>query len=366
MYAYISSYRYDSLEKSEIRIIKFDIMIGAILGLGTIAGGAIANAEARRKQFSNEKELMGLQAIYNKEAAAYSQKLQKEMWDYTNYSNQVKHMKEAGLNPALLYGMSGGGGSTAGSAQAAGVSNPGTQAVGMGLEAAQLFSNIRLTNAEASKAEAEAEKTSGVDTELTKAQTELATFNATLANEKGKLTREQVDTQKQLTAKLIEETKLLKTQAEIAEETKENEIQKSAQELQNMMWDGLLKTGQIELTEAQKDFIKEQTEVVWYNAISYRRISDAAKEQAYAAMKKVVAEIKKWNKELDQKDEQILQDWLFGSADAILELGDIITDLMPTKRAGKIIETVFTEDNKGNWKSTRSTRSENGTTKKGR
>ncbi len=41
--------------------------------------------------------------------------LQKEMWDYTNYGNQMKHMREAGLNPSLMYGMKGGGGVTTGS-----------------------------------------------------------------------------------------------------------------------------------------------------------------------------------------------------------------------------------------------------------
>ena len=229
-----------------------------------------------------------------------------------------------------------------------------------------MFSNIRLTNAEASKAEAEAEKTSGVDTEFTKAQTNLATFNATLANEKGKLTREQVETQKQMTSKVTQEARLLMTQADIAEETKENEIQKSAQELDNMIWDGCLKTVQYQLTESQAKYIDELRETVWYNAISYRRTADAAKEQSYTAAKRLIAEIKKWNKELDQKDEQILQDWIFGATDSILELGDIITEFFPTKKAGQIIDTIFTEDSKGNWKSTRRTRSESGTSKKGR
>ena len=343
-------------------------MAGLGIGMGLISGafGAISRHETERQQFQNEKELMGLQHAYNKDAAAYSQKLQKEMWDYTNYENQVKHLKEAGLNPALLYGMSGSGGSTAGSAQAAGVGNPGTTAVGMGLEAAQLISNIRLTNAEASKTEAEGEKISGVDTEFTKAQTNLTNFNAILANEKGKLTREQVETQKQMTSKVTQEARLLMTQADIAEETKENEIQKSAQELDNMIWDGCLKTVQYQLTESQAKYIDELRETVWYNAISYRRTADAAKEQSYTAAKRLIAEIKKWNKELDQEDERIFQTYLFQGIDSILELGEIITEFFPTKKAGKIIETIFTEDSKGNWKSTKHTRSESGTSKKGR
>lgn len=338
-------------------------LIGTAFGL---IGGLAGQSMAQKRQFANEKELMGLQARYNKEAAAYSQQLQKEMWDYTNYENQVKHLKAAGLNPALVYGMGGGGGSTAGSAQTAGVGNPGTTAVGMGLEAAQLFSNIRLTNAEASKAEAEAEKTSGVDTELAKAQANLANFNATLADKKGKLTDEQLETQKQLTSKCMQEVRLLMTKADVAEETKETEIQTIAQNLDNMIWDGLLKTVQYELTESNKKYVDELRETVWYNAISYRRTADAAKEQSYAAVKRVMAEIKKWDKELDQKDEQILQDWIFGTTDKILELGDIITEFFPTKKAGQIIDTILTEDSKGNWKSTRRTRSESGTSKKGK
>ena len=27
------------------------------------------------------------------------------MWDYTNYENQVEHMKKAGLNVGLMYGV---------------------------------------------------------------------------------------------------------------------------------------------------------------------------------------------------------------------------------------------------------------------
>lgn len=338
------------------------------IGMGLITGvmGAIAGQQAEERQYQNERELMGLQAKYNKKAAEYTQQLQKEMWDYTNYGNQVKHMKEAGLNPALLYGMSGGGGTTAGSAQTAGVSNPGTTAVGMGLDAARLLSEIRLTNAQADKTEKEGDKIAGVDTDLAKAQKELAEYNAKLADEKGKLTREQIDTQKQLTAKLVEETRLMTTQADIAEETKENEIQKSAQELQNMIWDSVLKSSQIELNEAQTKLLEEQTQVVWYNAISYRRMSDAAKEQSYAAMKRVVAEIAKWNKQLDQKDQELLQDLLLGAADRILELGDIITDIVPTKKAGKIVETIFSEDGMGNKKFTRRTRTETNSSRKGK
>lgn len=343
-------------------------MAGLGLGMGLISGafGAISRHEAERRQFQNEKELMGLQHAYNKDAAAYSQQLQKEMWDYTNYENQVKHLKKAGLNPALLYGMSGGGGTTAGSAQAAGVGNPGSTAVGMGLEAARLFSEIRLTNAEASKAEAEGKKISGVDTELTKAQTNLANFNASLVEKKGRLTDEDIKNAQLYGNKLIEEIELLDTQGNIARETMENEIQKSAQELLNMQWEGFLKQMQGELTAEQVKIAKEQIQLMWYEAITNRRNSDAAKENAHTNARNLEELIKKWNKELDQADQRITQDWVLGGADVVVRFIQTITDMLPTKQAKQIIDTVFSEDSKGNWRSSQSTRTETGGSRKGK
>lgn len=79
-------------------------------GLGMILGGI-----NDQRQIDQQRELQGMQIKGNKEMADYSQQKQKEMWDYTNYENQKKHMKNAGLNPALMYGMGGGGGSSLGS-----------------------------------------------------------------------------------------------------------------------------------------------------------------------------------------------------------------------------------------------------------
>ena len=45
--------------------------------------------------------------------AKNNQKRNKDLWDYTNYENQKQHIKNAGLNPALMYGMGGGGGVSA-------------------------------------------------------------------------------------------------------------------------------------------------------------------------------------------------------------------------------------------------------------
>nr|DAX09175.1 MAG TPA: DNA pilot protein [Microviridae sp.] len=105
-------------------------------------------------QSKDEKERMEMQNQWNKEAAATSQEYAKEMFDYTGYENQVKQMKAAGLNPALLNGGSG----SAGQAHGATVS-PATAMQPMGLQVAlqaqQVAAQTELTNAQAEKIRSE-------------------------------------------------------------------------------------------------------------------------------------------------------------------------------------------------------------------
>ena len=85
----------------------------AILGeLGmTALGQGLQSINSQRQQDYN-KETMALQFGYNSMMQQQGQNNNKEMWDYTNYENQRKHLQAAGLNPALMYGAGGGGGST--------------------------------------------------------------------------------------------------------------------------------------------------------------------------------------------------------------------------------------------------------------
>lgn len=169
-------------------------LTGGITGtIGSIMGGigklfkSDSNKKAEERQFKRTKELMGLQNQYNKEAAAQSQKYNEQMWDYTNYENQVAHMKNAGLNPGLLYGMSGGGGMSTGGATQEGVSGVGQdQSVMMGINMRQMEAQTKLAEAEANKANAEAAKISGADTKNTEANTELTKAQKKLTEAKEK------------------------------------------------------------------------------------------------------------------------------------------------------------------------------------
>lgn len=147
---------------------------GLITGIANTITGAVQNRKALawekerwqqqmdygremwEKQNQAEMKRMALQYQWNKEAAEQSQKYAKEMFDYTGYENQVKQMKAAGLNPAL---MNGGGGSP-GQASAGTEVQPAQafQPLGiqMALQAQQVMANTKLANAQAQKTRAEA------------------------------------------------------------------------------------------------------------------------------------------------------------------------------------------------------------------
>lgn len=71
-----------------------------------------------RRQVRQQRKLTEIQTEANKQLADYSQGLQKDMIEYTRPAEQVKKLKEAGLNVGLMYQQGGAGGSTTGSASA--------------------------------------------------------------------------------------------------------------------------------------------------------------------------------------------------------------------------------------------------------
>ena len=145
-------------------------MLGEIMGVI----GAASALQSGSNQSYNEEQAQLRQARINKEQAKYNQGLAMEYWDYTNWENQVDHLKKAGLNPALMYAKGGTGGQTGGGqAQGVGLSPSNQEAVkaqqiGMALQLAQLKSQIEVNESVAKKNTAGAEKTAGVDTEAAK------------------------------------------------------------------------------------------------------------------------------------------------------------------------------------------------------
>lgn len=139
-------------------------------GMGLILGGV-----NDRRQLRQQEKLQELQIKGNKEMGDYNYMRQKQMWEETSYAAQKEQMEKAGLNPALMYGMGGGGGATTGTGgqgvsggQAPSGGGEAQAMSGMGMQMAQqaaiTAAQTELIKAQTEKTKAETTKTAGVDT----------------------------------------------------------------------------------------------------------------------------------------------------------------------------------------------------------
>ena len=142
-------------------------------GLSQALGLTWSPRKAIEEQWKYNKNIMALQNQYQQQAAAKSQQYAKDYWDYTNTENQVAHLKNAGLNIGLMYGQSGAGGMGAsGGAHQTSPEQPQGNPVAMALQTQQIEqqrrmndAQIALAEAQARKADEEANKIGGVDIE---------------------------------------------------------------------------------------------------------------------------------------------------------------------------------------------------------
>ena len=145
----------------------------------------------------------------------YGMQKQLEMWQNTSYPAQVELMRKAGINPALMYGMGGGGGQTTGNATG---NVTGAQApvggrevqdvLGMGMNLQLLQAQKRVLETQADKNAAEATKTAGTDTQ--ESQTRIKALTQGIQNQKAQ----------ELLTKA--ETNLKALELEVGQQTKED------------------------------------------------------------------------------------------------------------------------------------------------
>jgi len=126
-------------------------------GVGAAMTGVGMGVQNKRNQKAYEQTQKLQQQQYQNQMGLNLQgyNLQKQMWDYTNYGNQMKHMRDAGLNPSLMYGMKGGGGATTGSqggGSAAGAQAPSQPNVDM--NTAMMGMQMKLMQAQADNLDA--------------------------------------------------------------------------------------------------------------------------------------------------------------------------------------------------------------------
>jgi hypothetical protein len=147
--------------------------------------------------------------------------LQMDMWNKTNYGAQMQHIKDAGLNPALMYGMSGGGGVTTGS-QSGGSAASGSaeQMRPMDLGNALIGAQIKDLEASANLKDDQGNKLKNVDTK--EAESRIGEIEARTENEKVKKILVEIQTD-------IEEIRKANTQREY-----DANIGKTEQELRRL------------------------------------------------------------------------------------------------------------------------------------
>lgn len=284
-------------DKNEVKIMATTDVIGmGASALGTIAGLASGNKE--------NEQLIAQQEDANRRLMNDSYALQKNMFDYTYKSvkDKAKEFRDAGLNEALAYGLganSGAGTTGSGSASVTGAvaankaqkQAANSQSVGMTIQAGLASSQRRLMDAEAEKAQAEAMKLKGVDTQKVTAEIakiETDTRYQAVATELETI-RKDIETMS-ATSKIETmqwEAKIKRLQSQLSEDTYDTAVNAIKQDYVNKVTNNLLTEKNIEMADEQIKAVSasikqrwEEIRVQWKNADSAQRNSIAAEETA--------------------------------------------------------------------------------------
>lgn len=279
-------------------------VLGGVMG---IAMGAIND----KRQLRQQEKLQELQMKGQRSMIDYQKLRDLEFWKNTSYPAQKELMEKAGLNPALMYGMGGGGG------QSIGGSAPGvTQghapsgggeiqaAMGMQLQNAMLQAQISNINADTKVKEGEAAN-KGIQGKQIEATIENLTAGTENTRAQTRLTNVQTGVQEieysikadtyEDTEKLIKQTArqaeiaadILANDKTISNETVVTKISTMRANLMLLQTENELKKSGIKLNEQQIDKLKADIAQGWtslniqqQNAISQRIMADASKQNA--------------------------------------------------------------------------------------
>ena len=143
------------------------------MSIGAAVIGAVGGMAAARSQNRNQRRLMDVQYQNQRMLNQHGHDLQMDMWNKTNYGAQVKHMEEAGLNPALMYGSAGQGGTTGSQGGGSAASGNAAQVRMMDMQNLLLAAQKENIDANTTKTKAEANKIAGVDTEAVRQEIEV-------------------------------------------------------------------------------------------------------------------------------------------------------------------------------------------------
>lgn len=311
---------------------------------------ALGMAE-RNQQYA--KEMAGINQGYAKEMAGINQQHNKDMFDYTGYQAQVAQMKAAGLNPALMYGSAGSGGSTQGGAGMAGGAGAGsgsvggtpsapdtgiTAGIGMGLQLGLLDAQKKNIEADTEKKRAEAGKEEAtIDNLIALTQNEKAKqgliYSQTRLNDAlEELNRAKTD-EVGWNIKNIEKS-IDKMEAEIngtnldndlKSRTIENQVKLVAEELKNKMADTLVKYSQNKVNNAEATAIADRIEQAWMGLGIQRGQYELDRSKLEVEADKIAKEVGIKQEHLSNEEKNIIKDYILG-------IGNIIARIATAKK----------------------------------
>ena len=347
---------------------------GLASGVGSFISGMFGNdglskkdqLEIMNKQHGYELENMDYQAKLNEEMAQRNQERQNEYFgmtaEYNSAKNQKQRLKDAGLNPALMYGSAGSGGAGTGSTGGAsgnGVGLSQAQAVGMGLELSQIKAQTKLMNAESAKAYAEANKIKGIDTDVAKqgikeSEAKIDEIIARIPSEKqqyyvGKAYEESLKAAKELSENLAAKTDQERLNLKVQEHILFKEFDKLVSEIDGINLDNDQKTiiknslqksinSQIYLNTmkameaaANAQFTEENMKTIQGQLDLWVAQAENWKGQRENVLKQIESQIEQWNKEnkftekkLDMEQTRLIADIILRSLESVQKIGQIV------------------------------------------
>lgn len=339
--------------------------------IGNTALGLMLQKHNDKRQLEQQGKLGQQQLGLNVQQMAAQKQMDLQMWKDTSYSAQKEQMEKAGINPALMYGMSGGGGQSIGSG-GGGVNSPqaakGENEI-MGMMMMKQQMNLMEAQTEATKADAnlknvEAGKKAGVDTELGKAQTEnlltgiqnqevsreLTKIQSRIANLELNLKEDSYgDTLENIrytAAKIEEEFKNIRYERILSGETLETKIRMAESELINKGLEGeLMKTnkglGEARIKEISASIsqkwkalsIDDRNAITNYiNAQTNQYNADTNRKNYYEGVRQ--ADIGHY----DKRGELLFKQWLNDIPESEQQVTDVVKGVLQAATLGGAIK----------------------------
>lgn len=245
------------------------------IGTGLLIGGATAAMDTGLGMLGgavNDKR--------SRKNMRYANQMNKELWDYTNAENQVKHLENAGLNVGLMYK---GGGATGSTGSMNGSTAP-VEVGKMNGQSALLESQVELNKSQAEKNVVEANKIRGVDTDNTSANTENIYANTGLTKIK---------------------TELEKVGLEVAGKTKEHAIEQIAIKTETMIAEAIQKGNEASVSSQTIDdeVLQIKSEAIGVGIKNLLMKSEIKVNDKQ--MEEIQARINKMSQDIRQGDEKL-------------------------------------------------------------